>query len=584
MKIPNHSGSFHHPELDQIYTKIKISPAIPRSLKHRHLAEKLESLQKAFPSEFKLEIIGQSVEGKDIYLVSLGAGKRSVLMWSQMHGNEPTATNALLDIFAYLLRYQHEIFVREILSDLKIYAIPMLNPDGAEYDQRRNAQGLDINRDARELATPEARILKSIRDRLQPDFGFNLHDQNGRRTVGNTNKIVSIALLVPPVDESENETSNTFEAKKVASVICQALSPYLSGHIARYDASFMSRAFGDNFQKAGTRTILIESGGWYADDPEFLVKMNFIAILEACHAIATNSFQNADPALYATLPQNDKELFDLLIRQATIYAGVRDTPFVGDIGINYTEMPVEDGIITRGRITDLGDMGIFAAKETIDASGMVALPGLIGMIGMIGEYKGIKIANDVNFEDYLKKGYTTLLLPYRFHENERLAELIKKLRHQLFPLNFGFVASLHDLAQIPATEQATFLGDALFDGALAVLNSHPACDALHPFTYRITSWLNRNTFSEQELQAEKSLPGLLSEKIYPQNYQRAAKLGLHERGRIRIGDFADIVLYRQSAEGQLQLEQAPEMVLVNGRVSFKYGDKIFPGAGNLLIR
>lgn len=60
----------------------------------------------------------------------------------------------------------------------------MLNPDGAELFVRRNAQQIDINRDAIYLQSPEARILKSVRDSLQPDFGFNLHDQHKYHAAG----------------------------------------------------------------------------------------------------------------------------------------------------------------------------------------------------------------------------------------------------------------------------------------------------------------------------------------------------------------------------------------------------------------
>ena len=55
-----------------------------------------------------------------------------------------------------------------ILSTLTLHVVPMLNPDGAERFQRRNAQSIDINRDALRLQTPEGRALKALRDRLQP--------------------------------------------------------------------------------------------------------------------------------------------------------------------------------------------------------------------------------------------------------------------------------------------------------------------------------------------------------------------------------------------------------------------------------
>ena len=65
-----------------------------------------------------------------------------------------------------------------LFSKLTIYLLPMLNPDGAERTTRRNAQGIDINRDALRLQTPEGRFLKEVRDRFEPTVGFNLHNQS----------------------------------------------------------------------------------------------------------------------------------------------------------------------------------------------------------------------------------------------------------------------------------------------------------------------------------------------------------------------------------------------------------------------
>ena len=44
--------------------------------------------------------------------------------------------------------------------------------------------GIDMNRDALALQTPEGRLLKQLVFDLKPDFGFNLHDKHRRYSVG----------------------------------------------------------------------------------------------------------------------------------------------------------------------------------------------------------------------------------------------------------------------------------------------------------------------------------------------------------------------------------------------------------------
>ena len=56
-------------------------------------------------SLFTEKPLGTSGEGRTISLYSIGNGSTNVLLWSQMHGDEPTATMALVDIFNFFTKH-----------------------------------------------------------------------------------------------------------------------------------------------------------------------------------------------------------------------------------------------------------------------------------------------------------------------------------------------------------------------------------------------------------------------------------------------------------------------------------------------
>src|SRR5690349_19677030 len=41
---------------------------------------------------YQIEKVGESFEGRSIQMIKIGTGKKKVLLWTQMHGDEPTAT------------------------------------------------------------------------------------------------------------------------------------------------------------------------------------------------------------------------------------------------------------------------------------------------------------------------------------------------------------------------------------------------------------------------------------------------------------------------------------------------------------
>ncbi len=315
-------------------------------------------------------VVGHSAEGREIRHLTFGSGSISVLLWSQMHGNESTASMALADVIRFFHDRPDDPLAQRIAQAATIHMIPMLNPDGAERFQRRNAQGIDVNRDARQLQTLEGQALKAVRDMVEPDFGFNLHDQSASYRVGTGDRSVAIALLAPAFNEAKDVDDKRRRAMQVASLLVAAMEPLVGGHIAKYDDTYNPRAFGDLMGAWGASTILIESGGW-VDDPQkqHLRRTNFVGIIAALDGIATGAYASYDPGVYDRLVFNGRALPHLLVLGGTIVvAGLE--PLEADLVIEY-ERPL---LREAGRIDDIGDMLGVEAQDTLRVDGLYIIP------------------------------------------------------------------------------------------------------------------------------------------------------------------------------------------------------------------
>jgi len=377
--LPSAPAAFAPVQLAVTWNNERVSWDRPPLIRHADVESRLNTVRASAPDLFQLERIGASVEGRSINHVWFGRGPIHVLLWSQMHGDEPTATAALFDVFEQFRRHRGEPAYARILDALTIHAVPMLNPDGAERFQRRNAQGIDVNRDALRLQTPEGQALKTLRDRLDAPVGFNLHNQGWRTSAGKTGQPASISLLSVAFDEARTESPGRLLTKQLCALVRDALEPLAPGRIARYDDEFEVRAFGDNFTKWGTSVVLIETGPWPAAEPDpYLVRLNFVALMTALDGLATGRAKQADKRRYETLPVNDTALFYLMVRNGTVVPGTGVAPFTADIGIvaNRTVRTAAGRRETHlaARIEDLGDLSVAGALESIDAAGLYVAP------------------------------------------------------------------------------------------------------------------------------------------------------------------------------------------------------------------
>jgi murein tripeptide amidase MpaA len=102
------------------------------------LTETLEARAADRPSLFRYEAIGQSYEGRDIWLCTLTNTetgppheKPAVFVHAQIHAMEFTGTTAALNLLDHLLHDQ-DARTRHALDTRTFYVVPRVNPDGAE--------------------------------------------------------------------------------------------------------------------------------------------------------------------------------------------------------------------------------------------------------------------------------------------------------------------------------------------------------------------------------------------------------------------------------------------------------------------
>ncbi|MBA4851588.1 peptidase M14 [Emticicia sp. BO119] len=353
------------------YDHYKETAITNRRFKHKDLVPLIQKLP------FEKQVAGKSFEGRDLYEIKMGSGKTRVLLWSQMHGDEPTATMALLDIFRFFQSENDgfDALRQSILTNTTLYFVPMLNPDGAERYQRRTATEIDMNRDALRFQTPEGALLKKLQDELKPEFSFNLHDKNTRYSAGRSGKQATVSFLATSYDYDRNWNPARTKAMQVICQMSETLQGFIPGHLGRWNDEHEPRAFGDNIAKWGSSLILIESGG-YKDDTEkqFIRKLNFVAILTGLQAIAEQSYTHYTLATYEALPNNDRYLYDLLVRNAEFdYHG---KIVVKDIAIDLIEKNIRNAtsFTIKSVIEDMGDLSTFWGIKEIDATGLRVRP------------------------------------------------------------------------------------------------------------------------------------------------------------------------------------------------------------------
>lgn len=388
------------------YSKYRESGLDSPWITHPDIYSKIVNLSKN--ENVLVSEIGGSIEGRSIFRIKIGHGKIKALLWSQMHGNESTATKAIFDLINFLTNNdEYTDLKNNILNSIEIHFIPMLNPDGAEKFTRENAINIDLNRDALSFQAPESIVLQKIKDEIKPDFCFNLHDQNRYYSVGMTGFSPALSFLAPPSGYNAPVNNARQKAMQIIIHLKNILEKYTPNQIARYSDDHEPRSFGDNFTRQETSVILVESG-YLKNDPnkEKIRGYNFISLLAAFETISTGSYIKNCIADYMKIAENNEgKYYDLLLKGAVILKGGKEYKI--DIGIDRREFPARTtkAIFTKGVIEGVGDLSTYSSHKVIDCKNLIACEGKI----LFNLIKNPDEINGLFQEQLMGNGFTTVL-------------------------------------------------------------------------------------------------------------------------------------------------------------------------------
>jgi hypothetical protein len=217
------------------------------------LLVELDRIERVSAGRVAVETVGESNRGRDMLLARVGTGPKAVLITGEIHGNEKTGPDAVLDLLDYL-GTSDSSRAKQIREQLTVVAMPKINPDGAALDRRGNDMtwqevqarfpqlatarpawnyyteprqgddytqrpGFDINRDYNPnldyqpqpqdfpgtsdqpgwFISPETQTVRDVYRSLQAEFGavdayVDLHHQGACYTVPGTDRYVTISL------------------------------------------------------------------------------------------------------------------------------------------------------------------------------------------------------------------------------------------------------------------------------------------------------------------------------------------------------------------------------------------------------
>ncbi|SFB21843.1 MULTISPECIES: M14 family zinc carboxypeptidase [unclassified Bacillus (in: firmicutes)] len=153
--------------------------------------------QKYYPDLVKVQIIGKSVDGRNIYAFKLGKGEKEIFLNGSHHAREHMTTNLLMEMAdQYIHSYTNGTTlsgysVKNLLNKTSMWFVPMVNPDGVTlvqkgaYSAQNPSYLLMLNKNSHDFSEWKANIRGVDLNRQYPADWATISGNTGKPAPSN---------------------------------------------------------------------------------------------------------------------------------------------------------------------------------------------------------------------------------------------------------------------------------------------------------------------------------------------------------------------------------------------------------------
>lgn len=285
-----------------------------RRYNHEELLTELERIERSSRGSVSTEIVGESVEGRGIPVASVGDGDMDVFIGTEQHGDEPTGTSAAVEILRNLGSGGNN--TSTIRDELTVHMMLMVNPDGAERDQRVNAEGVDPNRNhdyepgSEDNPSPESQAMIDAVDEIDPLWVADLHTQTGDYIDDDGNSVTA-SNYWPIASGVSEDTQNL--SKQMNWVMYDEVSQHGYANISQYPGGTNPAIARNAYGLQDRGSVLLEATG-QADDRGPRMEGMMIRLMN--EEVRTLLEGTADGSLFDIDPDNAEEIPERPPRQS----------------------------------------------------------------------------------------------------------------------------------------------------------------------------------------------------------------------------------------------------------------------------